>query len=108
MKIKTVMLAASSSDPDDRVTLIFKQLGCKEKEHNGQQVLSIITTPDIMAQKVEIALDQLRRLGYDRSSRSMNHFWYISDNQRKRDTITIESQGEEGFVQTRHEFLVYW
>jgi hypothetical protein len=107
MKIKSVMLSASV-DPDDRVNLIFKQLGCKEKDHNGQSVLSITTTPDVMAQKVEIALDQLKRIGYDRSSRSMDHFWYISDKQKKRPTITVESQGEEGFVQTRHEYLIYW
>lgn len=105
MRIKSVSLAKNESD---RISEIFKQLGCKEKQHNGQTVLSIRTTPDVMSEKVQIAMEQLRRLGYDRSSQSQKHFWYLSDKHKHMDTITIESQGGEGFVQDRHEFLIYW
>ena len=105
MKIKKVCL---SSTVDDRISLVFTQLGCKEKQHNGQSVLSLITTPDVMEQKVEIAYEQLKRLGYDNKSQSQKHFWYITDLQKKLDTISIESQGAEGFVKERHEYLIWW
>jgi hypothetical protein len=93
---------------EERINLIFKQIGAKEKDHNGQSVLSITTSPDIMAQKVDIAYEQLRRLGYGQISNSQRHFWYISDKRKKLDKITIESQGETGFVQERHEYLIYF
>jgi hypothetical protein len=98
----------ASEGLDDRITLIFKQLGAKEKEHNGNSVMSIVTTPDVMAQKVEIAYESLRRLGYTSCSNSQKHFWYISDKRKKLDTITIESQGETGFVQEKHEYIIFW
>lgn len=105
MKIKKVTLAA---DDYERVTMIFKQLGAKEKLHNGQEVLSIVTTPEVMDKKVEIAFEMLKRIGYDRCSQSLKHFWFISDLQKKLDTISIESQGSSGFVRESHEYLIYW
>jgi hypothetical protein len=32
---------------------------------------------------------------------------YIKDAQKELDTITIESQGKEGFVKEKHEYLIY-
>jgi Holliday junction resolvasome RuvABC DNA-binding subunit len=104
MKIKHVILAANVQE---RIALIFKQLGAKIKEHNGQSVLSIVTDPDTMEQKVEIAFEQLKRLGYDNKTQAQKHFWYIKNSRHTVPTITIESQGASGFVMERHEYLIH-
>ena len=104
MKIRRMSIASSINE---RIELIFKQLGCKKINHHGQAVSSIITTPEVMHEKVEIALEQLKPLGYNRVSNSEKHFWYISDSRKKLDTITIEAQAE-GFSKERQEFLIYW
>lgn len=105
MKIKSVMLSANT---DDRIAEIFKQLGAKKKSGSEDGVYSLSVTPDVMRQKVDIAYEQLRRLGYDNQSCQQQHFWYISDKQKQLPTISIESQGGNGFVQERHEYLIYW
>jgi hypothetical protein len=105
VKIKSVTIAATV---DEQIGTIFKQLGAKEKEHNGNKILSIEATPEVMSEKVQIALGQLRRLGYNSGSQQKQHFWYITDKKKTLDTITIESQGKEGFVQERHEYHIYW
>lgn len=107
MKIKSVSIA-SSMNPDERISQIFTQLGAKEKTHNGQSVLSLFTTPAVMDTKVDIAFESLRRLGYDGKSQAMSHFWYLTDLSKKLPTITIESQGKEGFVVEKHEYLIWW
>lgn len=104
MRIKSVTIATA----DERIAQVFKQLGATEREFNGQMVLSIVTTPHIMDEKVDIAYEQLKRFGYNVCSQSMQHFWYIKDQRNKLDTITIESQGKEGFVRERHEYLISW
>jgi hypothetical protein len=108
VKIKSVTLSALEEGLDERIKAIFTQLGAKEKQHNGQSVLSMTTTPDIMAKKMEIAQDHLARLGYNQSSKSIQHFWYFSDKRKKLDKISVESQGEIGFVQERQEYLIWW
>jgi len=108
MKIKTVTVGTDQQLLEGRIHSIFKSLGAVPVEHHGQQVLKITNEPDIMNQKVEIAYELLKRLGYDRIGQSMKHFWYIKDKQGKLPTISIESQGKEGFVTEKHDYLVWW
>src|ERR1035437_6389873 len=103
MQIKHVVLATH----EERVLDIFKQLGAREKQVDGNTVLSIKTTPGVMEEKVEIAYEPLKRLGYDQKVQSQKHFWYLSDKHKRLDTIRIESQGSEGFVVEKHEYLIY-
>jgi hypothetical protein len=105
MKIKGITIASSI---DDRLETIFKQLGAKYMNHNGQSVLVLNTTPDVMAQKVEIAYEQLRKLGYDNKSQSQKHFWYIVDAQNELPEVQIESQGSEGFIKEKHNYTITW
>jgi hypothetical protein len=106
MKIKKIIIA--NNNFDERLNAIFQQLGAKPKQVEDQEVLSIVTTPQIMSTKMDIAYEQLKRLGYDNMGKSMQHFWYISDGQKRLPYISVESQGSEGFVKEKHEYLIYW
>ena len=106
MRIKNVTL--SNNNYEERIKTIFIQLGAKEHEENGNEVLSMFTLPAVMEEKVEIAYELLRRLGYTYCSQAMKPFWYISEAKKKLPTISIESQGAEGFVQEKHTYLIYW
>lgn len=106
MRIRHVTI--SNDELGDRITTVFKQLGAKAKMHNGEEILVLNTTPDVMSDKMDIAFDQLKRLGYDYKGQSMKHFWYIRDKQKELPDVSVESQGSEGFVKERHDYYIYW
>jgi len=105
MKIKKLVLG---SNIEIRLIELFKQVGAKEKTVNGENIMVINTTPDIMDEKMEVVFEQLKRLGYDKQGQSMSHFFYFRDKQNKLPEISVESQGKEGFVKEKHKYYIYW
>lgn len=106
MKIKYVTIARTSID--ERISVIFKQLGAKTVKRYGEDVLCLFTDPEVMVTKMEIAYEQLKRLGYETNGQNLKHFWYFHDLQEKLPEISVEAQDPDAGANTRINYFIYW